>query len=100
MRRLIPVWLAVALTLLAGSTDAWAKADGAPIGRPANTAPASPEASSRTPATTELASLDQSYRAREAKAAALENFEGGDVVVIGSTTLIVVLLVILIIVLI
>ena len=100
MRRLIPVWFAVALTVLAGSTDAWAKAAVSAVNHPAKSAPiSSTEASSRTAA--ELPSLDQSYRAREARAAALENFEGGDgVVIIGSTTLIVVLLVILIIVLI
>jgi hypothetical protein len=98
MRRLIPVWFAVALTLLAGSTDAWAKADVSPVNRPADSAPASSTEASSTAA--ERPSLDQTYRARETKAAALETFEGGDVVVIGGTTLVVVLLVILIIVLI
>ncbi|HEX3694089.1 MAG TPA: hypothetical protein VH374_01775 [Polyangia bacterium] len=43
---------------------------------------------------------DGSYAQREAAAAGLENFKGGDVVIISSTTVIIVLLIILILVII
>jgi hypothetical protein len=99
MKRLLPICMAIALALLAGSTDAWAKADGpAPATQSAESAAAATRSTRGT--ATAPSTLDPSYAAREAQAKGLEKFEGGDAVVITTTTLVVVLLVILILVLI
>jgi hypothetical protein len=98
LRQMLPVSFAIAVTLLFGTADAWAKgANAEPVpaqSAPAQTAPASPA--------TRLAtgpSFEGSYASRETSTAGLEKFEGGDVVVITTTGLIIILLVVLIIVL-
>src|SRR4051794_23122478 len=104
LRCWLPVSVAIALTLLMGTADVWAKGNVAP---PAASAPApagDPDAETvqlaRDLAAMANVSFDQLYGEREkVTAEALENFEGGDVVIITSTTLIIVLLVILILVL-
>jgi hypothetical protein len=98
LRRLLPVSAALALTFTFGTADAWAK--GNPPAPPAVEAPA--ETAPRTEPTAPQSPIPgfdfaDSYAVREANAAALQDFEGGDVVIIGSGGLILVLLIVLII---
>jgi hypothetical protein len=92
-RRWLPVSFALALTLNFGTADAWAK--GNPPARAATEAPAPRETRTQAPAPAPDPAFDDVYAEREASAAGLEAFRGGDVVIIGSTGLIIVLLVIL-----
>jgi len=95
-RRWLPVSFALALTLSFGTADAWAK--GNPPARAATEARTPLETRTQAPAPApDPAAFDDVYAEREASAAGLEAFRGGDVVIIGSTGLIIVLLVILII---
>jgi hypothetical protein len=104
LTRLLPIGFAVALTLTFGTADAWARTNATNPTPPAAEAPASRETQ---PTSRELreslpfavSDADFDYAEREAKAAGLETFEGGDVVIIGSTGLIILLLIILLIVL-
>ena len=101
LRRCLPVAFAIAVTLLMGSSDAWAKGNVSPA--PIGAVPAKPAESeapevqlARDLAAARGLSFDQLYAEREQEAQALGLFEGGDIVVISSTTLIIVLLIILI----
>jgi hypothetical protein len=103
LRRLLPVSLAIAVTLLMGSADAWAKSNAPstpPPAAAAPTAPAEPNAEelqlARDLAAAKGISFDDLYAQREKAAESLGLFEGGDVVIISSTTVIIVLLIILI----
>jgi hypothetical protein len=103
LRRLFPVSLAIALTLLMGSADAWAKGNAQATPPPVAavpTAQAEPNAEewqmARDLAAAKGISFDDLYAQREQAAQALGLFEGGDVVIITSTTVIIVLLIILI----
>jgi hypothetical protein len=90
-----PLTLVIALAVLLTPALAWAappSAAGAVPTRPVPTA-------TSTSATSEgaLATRDQSYESREARAKGLEKFEGGDTtVIIGGSALLVILIVILI----
>jgi hypothetical protein len=96
LRQVLPVSFALALTLTFGSADAWARTNLAP---PAE----STEVTSKGPATPAPETpgvdpaFDGTYAQREAAAAELEKFEGGDVVIIGSGGLILLLLILILI---
>jgi hypothetical protein len=105
LRRLLPITLGIAVALLMGSADAWAKGN-------FETPP--PVASVPSPAEQEARSLraqielamelaeaarspfDQQYGEREKQAQALEAFQGGDYIVIGGSALGIVLIILLI----
>jgi hypothetical protein len=101
LRRWLPISFAIAVTLLLGNADAWAKGN-VPPPPPAASKPAAPDPSlpevqlARDLAAIAGVSFDDMYAEREKEARALEAFRGGDVVVISSTTVIIVLLIILI----
>jgi hypothetical protein len=100
-RRLVPISLAVLLTLTFGTADAWAKGNAA---APKISEPAPSVAATRARLEEVLpfhvaAALDDDlieYAQREAQTSGIEDFHGGDVVIIGSTGLIIVLLIVLI----
>jgi hypothetical protein len=104
LRRLIPISLAVMVTLTFGTVDAWAKANTA---QPTTQAPAPSVTETRARLEEALpfplaVAVDEdlaAYAQREAEAMALEDFHGGDVVVIGGTGLAIALLIVLVIVL-
>lgn len=107
-RRLSSSVILITLTVLMGTSDAWAKGNALAAGAlPAQVTeetenqPASGQgaAASSSPAGSALP-LGDAYAAREASSKSLESFTGGDVVIIGSGGLILILLIILIIVLI
>jgi hypothetical protein len=100
LRSLLPIAMSIALTVLLGSADAWAKGNAlqAGAGEPAAQSTATEFVTGQSEST--RLGTDGSYAQREAAAAGLETFKGGDVVIISSATVIIVLLVILILVLI
>lgn len=98
MRRLLPVCFAVAVTMMFGTADAWAKGT-APID---TQPPAQSQAAAGTQAPAQMTETSEfaSYAQREASTQGLEQFQGGSVVIITTTgVVIVVLLVVLILVL-
>ena len=107
LKQLISSLALVALTVLMGTSDAWAKGNALNVGaRPAEAtqaseaAPASGESDTTPPSSASQAPASQGYAAREASAQGLSGFKGGDVLVIGGGGLVLVLLIVLIVVLI
>jgi hypothetical protein len=105
LRRVLPISLAIAVTLLMGNADVWAKGN-TPPPPPAASAPArsgEPSAEdvqlARELATANGIDFDKLYGDREKAAQTLEAFEGGDYIIITGTTLAIVLLVVLLIIL-
>ena len=96
-RRLLPIAMSIALTLLLGTADAWAKGSALQAGAPP--VQASPAETVTRQSEAARSATDGSYAQREAATAGLENFKGGDVVIISSTGVIILLLIILILVL-
>jgi hypothetical protein len=97
----LPVSLAIVLTLLMGSADAWAKGNepGAPppVTAASTTVVEQEELQlARDLATAAGVSFDDLYAQREQAAEALGLFQGGDVVIISSSAVIIILLIILI----
>ena len=108
LRRLIPSVIFIALAVLMGTSEPWAKGNALAAGAlPAQAtevtenqpAPGQGAAASSSQAGSALP-LGDAYAAREASSKSLESFKGGDVVVIGSGGLVLILLIILIIILI
>lgn len=101
LRRWLPISFAIAITLLLGNADAWAKGN-VPPAPPAASKPATPDPSlpevqlARDLAAIAGVSFDDLYAQREKEAQSLAAFQGGDVVIISSTTVIIVLLILLI----
>lgn len=101
LRCSLPVSLAIVVTLLMGSADAWAKGNETAVPPPVAAAPARTVEQeqlqfARDVATAAGLSFDDIYAQREKAAEALGLFQGGDVVIVSSTAVIVILLIILI----
>jgi hypothetical protein len=105
LRRLLPVWFAVAVALSLGSADAWAKGNVSPPPVAATPAPGQEEIArtlSELPIALPLGMVDDDlleYAQREAQAQGLENFEGGAILIIGGSALALVVVLLLLIIL-
>ena len=97
LRHLVPTSFAVAVVLLIGSGDAWARANVAPPARAGATAPADPSGERSATSGGAAPAFEGDYANREARTPGLERFEGGDIVIIGSTGLVLLLVIILLI---
>jgi hypothetical protein len=108
LRRWLPVSLGIAITVLIGTTDAWAKGNApvqvasVPVTDPTTEVIELAElmAEAMGPFAPPASAFDAAYAQREQASAGLERFQGGDALIISGSAVVLVLLIVLLIVLI